>query len=81
MNEKEREEMKIFFLEIKQFTEEMFLQQFKELQMKFPSTTMEVVLFIIINDRMISPHENIDDLVMLILIHVDIKQFQIKKEL
>ena len=41
--------------------------------MKFPSTTMAVVLFIIINDRMISPHENIDDLVMLILIHVDIK--------
>ena len=81
MNEKEREEMKIFFLEIKRFTEEMLWQQFKELQMKFPSTTMEVVLFIIINDRMISPHENIDDLVMLILIHVDIKQFQIKKEL
>ena len=49
--------------------------------MKFPSTTMEVVLFIIINDRMIRPHENIDDLVMLILIHVDIKQFQIKKEI
>ena len=81
MNEKEREEMKIFFLEIKRFTEELLWQQFKELQMKFPSTTMEVVLFIIINDRMISPHENIDDLVMLILIHVDIKQFQIKKEL